>query len=60
MVPGSAQPKVLDRDGGELFQCVKGDPYVLDQVCQYILLSILAILGRPLRHMRGNPYFLCY
>jgi len=26
-----AQPKVLDRDGGEILECVKGDQYVLDQ-----------------------------
>jgi len=31
VVAGNAQPKVLDRDGGEIFECVKGDPYVLDQ-----------------------------
>jgi len=31
VVSGDAQPKVLDRDGGELFQHVKGDQYVLDQ-----------------------------
>jgi len=31
VVSGNAQPKVLDRDGGEMFECVKGDPYVLDQ-----------------------------
>eukprot|EP00088_Acartia_fossae_P016822 TRINITY_DN1947_c0_g1_i1.p1 TRINITY_DN1947_c0_g1~~TRINITY_DN1947_c0_g1_i1.p1 ORF type:complete len:722 (+),score=178.20 TRINITY_DN1947_c0_g1_i1:39-2168(+) len=31
VVSGNAQPKVLDRDGGELFECVKGDQYVLDQ-----------------------------
>jgi len=31
VVAGDAQPKVLDRDGGEIFQCVKGDQYVLDQ-----------------------------
>lgn len=30
VVGGSAQAKVLDRDGHELFQCVKGDPYVVD------------------------------
>ena len=24
------QAKVLDRDGHELFECVKGDPYVID------------------------------
>ena len=26
----SSQAKVLDRDGHELLQCVKGDPYVID------------------------------
>ena len=29
---GNCQAKVLDRDGGEMFECVKGDQYVLDQV----------------------------
>ena len=29
---GNAQPKVLDRDGTELLECVKGDQYVLDHV----------------------------
>jgi len=31
VVSGNAQPKILDRDGGEIFECVKGDQYVLDQ-----------------------------
>jgi len=31
VVSGNSQPKVLDRDGGELLECVKGDQYVLDQ-----------------------------
>ena len=30
VVPGSSQAKVLDRDGHEQFECVKGDPYVVD------------------------------
>ncbi len=30
VVPGSAQAKVLDRDGHEVLECVKGDPYVMD------------------------------
>ena len=30
VVPGSSQAKVLDRDGHELLECVKGDPYVID------------------------------
>jgi len=29
---GNSQPKVLDRDGGSILECVKGDQYVLDQV----------------------------
>jgi len=32
VVAGNCQAKVLDRDGGEMFECVKGDQYVLDQV----------------------------
>ena len=28
---GNSQPKVLDRDGTDLMECVKGDQYVLDQ-----------------------------
>jgi len=31
VVAANSQPKVLDRDGGELLECVKGDQYVLDQ-----------------------------
>jgi len=31
VVAGDSQPKIMDRDGGEIFQCVKGDQYVLDQ-----------------------------
>merc|ERR1719300_385146 len=30
VVPGSSQAKVLDRDGHEILECVKGDPYVID------------------------------
>ena len=30
VVPGSSQAKVLDRDGHEILECVKGDPYVVD------------------------------
>jgi WD40 repeat protein len=30
VVPGSSRAKVLDRDGHELFECLKGDPYVVD------------------------------
>jgi len=30
VVPGSSQAKVLDRDGHEVLECVKGDPYVID------------------------------
>jgi len=30
VVPGSSQAKVLDRDGHEVLECVKGDPYVVD------------------------------
>jgi len=29
---GNSQPKVLDRDGTEILECLKGDQYVLDQV----------------------------
>jgi len=32
VVAANSQAKVLDRDGGELLECVKGDQYVLDQV----------------------------
>ena len=28
---GNSQPKVLDRDGTDVLECVKGDQYVLDQ-----------------------------
>lgn len=31
VVAANSQPKVLDRDGGEILECVKGDQYVLDQ-----------------------------
>eukprot|EP00092_Neocalanus_flemingeri_P015907 GFUD01017224.1.p1 GENE.GFUD01017224.1~~GFUD01017224.1.p1 ORF type:complete len:700 (-),score=251.17 GFUD01017224.1:58-2157(-) len=31
VVAANSQPKVLDRDGGELLECIKGDQYVLDQ-----------------------------
>ncbi|CAG7722181.1 unnamed protein product [Allacma fusca] len=30
VVAGSAQAKVLDRDGSELLECVKGDQYIVD------------------------------
>lgn len=30
VIPGSSQAKVLDRDGHEQLECVKGDPYVVD------------------------------
>ncbi len=30
VVAGNAQAKVLDRDGHEVLECVKGDPYVTD------------------------------
>ena len=30
VVPGSSQAKVLDRDGHEILECLKGDPYVVD------------------------------
>ena len=30
VISGSWQAKVLDRDGHELLECVKGDPYVVD------------------------------
>nr|CAG4651680.1 EOG090X0364 [Triops cancriformis] len=30
VIPGSAQAKVLDRDGFEKLECVKGDQYILD------------------------------
>ena len=30
VIPGSWQAKVLDRDGHELLECVRGDPYVVD------------------------------
>jgi WD40 repeat protein len=30
VISGSWQAKVIDRDGHELFECVKGDPYVVD------------------------------
>ena len=30
VVSGSSQAKVIDRDGHEVFECVKGDPYVVD------------------------------
>ena len=28
---GNSQPKVLDRDGTDVLECIKGDQYVLDQ-----------------------------
>jgi len=31
VVAANSSPKVLDRDGGELMECIKGDQYVLDQ-----------------------------
>ena len=30
VIPGSSQAKVLNRDGFNAFECVKGDPYVVD------------------------------
>lgn len=30
VISGSAQAKVLDRDGTELLECVKGDQYIVD------------------------------
>ncbi|XP_040581349.1 gastrulation defective protein 1 homolog [Lepeophtheirus salmonis] len=30
VVSGHSQAKVLDRDGRELLECIKGDPYVMD------------------------------
>ncbi|XP_064465742.1 WD repeat-containing protein 70-like [Ornithodoros turicata] len=30
VVPGSAQAKVLDRDGSEIMECAKGDQYITD------------------------------
>eukprot|EP00061_Rhincodon_typus_P012459 g38213.t1 len=30
-VAGSAQAKVLDRDGFQVMECVKGDQYIVDQ-----------------------------
>ena len=30
VVAGNAQAKVLDRDGFEKFECVKGYPYIAD------------------------------
>ena len=44
VVSGDAQPKVLDRDGGELFQHVKGDQYVLDQVSWYYCFLLIVKL----------------
>ena len=48
VVSGDAQPKVLDRDGGELFQHVKGDQYVLDQVgnsvTSFLITLVLVII----------------
>lgn len=38
MVSGNAQAKVLDRDGFNVMECVKGDQYIVDmantKVCQ--------------------------
>ena len=30
VVPGSSQAKILDRDGHNIYECRKGDPYVVD------------------------------
>lgn len=30
VVAGNAKAKVLDRDGFEKFECMKGDPYITD------------------------------
>ena len=32
MVSGNAQAKVLDRDGFNVMECVKGDQYIVDMV----------------------------
>ncbi|ESN99028.1 hypothetical protein HELRODRAFT_66479 [Helobdella robusta] len=31
VISGSAQAKVLDRDGHEIMECIKGDQYIIDQ-----------------------------
>uniref|UniRef100_A0A0B6ZLG8 Uncharacterized protein n=1 Tax=Arion vulgaris TaxID=1028688 RepID=A0A0B6ZLG8_9EUPU len=31
VIPGNAQAKILDRDGFEVMECVKGDQYLVDQ-----------------------------
>lgn len=36
---GSAQAKVIDRDGFEVLECVKGDQYIIDKTNTKVGLS---------------------
>ena len=50
MVSGSCRPKVLDRDGHEVAECMKGDPYINDMSntkvgqYRYNLIKIISLL----------------
>lgn len=39
VVAGNSQAKVLDRDGFEIYVCVKGDQYIRDMAMTKVLFS---------------------
>lgn len=47
VVSGSSQAKVIDRDGFEVMECIKGDQYIVDmantkvRIKQHILLNLI-------------------
>lgn len=40
VVAGNAQAKVLDRDGFNVMECVKGDQYIVDMANTKVFLSV--------------------
>lgn len=43
VISGMSQAKVLDRDGHELWECVKGDQYISDMVIQFHVYNFLLV-----------------
>ncbi|CAG2190900.1 Gastrulation defective protein 1 homolog,WD repeat-containing protein 70 [Mytilus edulis] len=65
VVSGNCKPKVLDRDGHEVLECMKGDPYINDVANTKQILVVSGnckpkVLDRDghevLECMKGDPY----
>lgn len=40
VIAGNAQAKILDRDGFEVMECVKGDQYLVDQASTKVRVAL--------------------